>query len=116
MINGDEAQAIEVINLSQLVGQLELISSIALAQRIRLRLYECPLETASGPVAVTASLGVAVSSPEDDATSTALIRAADLALYRAKRAGRNRAELCTAEESILAPWPASADVAIEENH
>ena len=98
------------------VPSIDLAPADALAQRIRLRLYECPLETASGPVAVTASLGVAVSSPEDDTTSTALIRAADLALYRAKRAGRNRAELCTAEESILAPWPASADVAIEENH
>jgi len=42
-------------------------------------------------------------------TSTALIRAADLALYRAKRAGRNRTELCSSDDSALAPWPAGAD-------
>jgi predicted signal transduction protein with EAL and GGDEF domain len=38
---------------------------------------------------VTASLGVATTGP-DIASSTALVEAADQALYRSKRAGRNR--------------------------
>jgi diguanylate cyclase (GGDEF)-like protein len=39
---------------------------------------------------ITASLGVATLCPEDDLS--ALIRRADLALYRAKERGRNRVE------------------------
>ena len=41
--------------------------------------------------AITISLGVAVF-PEDATDSMGLIRVADLALYQAKRNGRNRAE------------------------
>jgi two-component system cell cycle response regulator len=88
----------------------------ALAQRIRLRLSERAFETPGGTVAVTASLGVAISLPEEEPTSTTLIRAADLALYRAKRAGRNRTELYRAEETVLAPWPASAEAGSERKH
>lgn len=98
------------------VPTLGLAPADALAQRIRLRLSERPFETPCGTVSVTASLGVAVSLPEEESSSTALIRAADLALYRAKRAGRNRTELCTTEEAVLTPWPASADSETEREH
>ena len=44
-------------------------------------------------VSVTCSLGVAVSGQLEEPLLENLIRAADAALYRAKGAGRNRAEL-----------------------
>ena len=44
-----------------------------LAQRIRLRLSERPFETPGGTVALTASLGVALSLPEEDSTLVELL-------------------------------------------
>jgi diguanylate cyclase (GGDEF)-like protein/PAS domain S-box-containing protein len=52
---------------------------------------------------ITVSLGVAVY-PEFGATAEALIRAADLALYRAKAGGRDRVE--AADQSALSDSPA----------
>ena len=49
------------------------------------------METPLGPVGVTASVGVADFRPGD--TVTVLLKAADLALYAAKAAGRDRVEL-----------------------
>ncbi len=43
---------------------------------------------------VTASIGISMF-PDDGRTSEHLLKMADLALYRAKDEGRNRAELCT---------------------
>ena len=49
---------------------------------------------------VTVSIGVAVF-PEHGDTATALIKAADNALYRAKRNGRNRIEVADSGRSEL---------------
>jgi two-component system cell cycle response regulator len=87
----------------------------ALARRIGLRISERSFDTPAGPVRVTVSMGLAVSSIDEATVSTALVRAADLALYRAKRDGRNRTEMCTSEELVLAPWLAG-DGAMEEKH
>jgi diguanylate cyclase (GGDEF)-like protein len=79
----------------------------ALAWRITARVSERPFPTPEGEVGVTASVGVAVSGPGARLSATALVRAADLALYRAKQGGRNRVELCTAEElaGVRSPAP-----------
>jgi diguanylate cyclase (GGDEF)-like protein len=60
-----------------------------LAERIRQCVDEAPFNTDAGPIHVTVSLGVASA---DDSTEGlgALLKRADLALYEAKQAGRNR--------------------------
>jgi diguanylate cyclase (GGDEF)-like protein len=60
-----------------------------LAERIRQGVDEAPFNTDAGPIHVTVSVGVASA---DDSTEGlgALLKRADLALYEAKQAGRNR--------------------------
>jgi diguanylate cyclase (GGDEF)-like protein len=61
------------------------------------RLREClakqPIETTEGPVEITASFGVGVTTTSQDIEPEALINIADKALYRAKDKGRNRVEI-----------------------
>ncbi|MEM1113555.1 MAG: diguanylate cyclase [Pseudomonadota bacterium] len=63
-------------------------SAQQLAQRLRGCIHELQLETASGPVQLTASIGVATLTGEE--TIEQLLRRADVAMYDAKRAGRDR--------------------------
>jgi PAS domain S-box-containing protein len=61
-----------------------------IADRLRTAL-SAPYRTAAGEVRVGASIGIAFAGPGD--SPTALMRNADLAMYRAKQAGRGRVEL-----------------------
>jgi len=63
-----------------------------LAEKIRLEVEarHIPHAGSSSGQHVTISVGCATLVPQSDAPMTALIEAADLALYRAKRAGKNR--------------------------
>ena len=65
-------------------------NAVGVAERIRQAVQAEPVALPEGSITLTASLGVAagceITRPE------ALIGAADAALYRAKRAGRNRVE------------------------
>lgn len=63
--------------------------AVQVAQRLRRRLTNLPLETSRTPLRVTASFGVA-SRREGDERLKELFQRADEALYRAKAAGRNR--------------------------
>ncbi len=62
-----------------------------IADEYRATLAESPLETAQGPISITASYGVTVSEIADSQLDD-LLRRADQALYRCKREGRDRVE------------------------
>lgn len=60
-----------------------------IGERLRAAVAAAPIETESGPVVVTMSMGGATLSPAD-AGLDALLKRADVALYAAKAGGRNR--------------------------
>ncbi len=73
-----------------LVGT-EKVRATEVAERLRQRIAEAPFGDGSGQPdgRLTISLGVA-AAPEDGYDAQALLKAADRALYAAKKAGRNR--------------------------
>jgi len=71
----------------------DLAGALAVAERIcsAVRNLEIPHAESTTAGYVTLSLGVAARMPNADDSLEALIAAADVALYRAKNSGRNRA-------------------------
>jgi diguanylate cyclase (GGDEF)-like protein len=70
----------------------ELDESIRIAEELCELLEKAPMRVGKQTVAMTASFGVAALSTKDTCMTDVVIRA-DRALYRSKRAGRNRADL-----------------------
>jgi len=68
-------------------------SSLGLAERLRRSVIATPVPILGGPIPVTLTLGVA--SLAENPNPASLLRSADDALYRGKKAGRNRSELAT---------------------
>ena len=68
------------------------------AERLRRSIADRPIETSTGPVASTISIGVASAPMADEGTSEleALLKVSDEALYQAKDNGRNRVEIALA--------------------
>lgn len=60
----------------------------AAGERLRLAIADKPLDLPSGPLTITASIGVSAINAGDKEFDD-LLRRADLALYEAKAAGRN---------------------------
>ena len=81
-----------------LMREADRDSAIAFAERLRARVEEerFDIDGLETPIAVTASIGVAVY-PEDARVARDLFAAADAALYRAKREGRNAVRVATSE-------------------
>ncbi|MDR6711144.1 diguanylate cyclase (GGDEF)-like protein [Pseudomonas hunanensis] len=71
-----------------------LDSATAVAQRLRLSVQDNPLPPVG---AVTVSLGVARWTPQSDEQPTQTLGKADLAMYAAKRAGRNQVQVSQAD-------------------
>ena len=85
--------------------------ALEIAERIRRSVAETrfEVETSSEPIRATVSLGVA-GFPKDGTDANELIHQADLAVYRAKLQGRNRA-LGANAEALLPPDARSARLA-----
>jgi diguanylate cyclase (GGDEF)-like protein len=83
----------------------DLAGARIVCERLRLAVEQAQVETPSGTVRPTISIGVAERRPEED--SALLLLRADNALYRAKQNGRNRVEAADAV-SAASPPPAAA--------
>lgn len=74
------------------MGEAEIVGA-----RLRRQIAAHPVQTPAGPIAVTISLGVAVA--DGCLAPDRIVEAADDALYRAKRSGRNRTAFAGAATS-----------------
>jgi diguanylate cyclase (GGDEF)-like protein len=90
--------------LAVALPETDLDGAYNLAERIRASIAELEIPRADGrgTLPVTASFGVA-ALPESAAARRSLIGAADAALYRAKRAGKNRTERAEPSPPAKAP-------------
>lgn len=72
--------------------------ALDIGQRLR-RVFDTPFDIDGAPYRLTSSIGLAVQPPrdEDQSDDLALFQRADLALYEAKRAGRNRVRVFSSQ-------------------
>jgi two-component system, cell cycle response regulator len=75
-----------------MLPETNLADAMAFAEKLREIIESTPIETQAGPLHVTISLGVATVPHSRIHSAKELIVAADKALYRAKKNGRNQAQ------------------------
>jgi two-component system cell cycle response regulator len=73
----------------------DALGAIGLAERIRKAIEDKPVDFEGRAISVTASFGVAISTPHHMLDAQQLVREADDALYQAKANGRNRCDLAS---------------------
>jgi diguanylate cyclase (GGDEF)-like protein len=76
---------------------------LAQAERLRESIGSSAIQSCAGEIPVTCSVGMSWSARPQPSQTKELLRAADAALYRAKRAGRNRVEVHSAEIEMAKP-------------
>lgn len=81
----------------------DALGAIGLAERIRKAIEDKPVNFEGRAISVTASFGVAVSTPRQMRDAQQLVREADDALYQAKANGRNRCDLASTPILISDP-------------
>jgi two-component system, cell cycle response regulator len=92
----------------------DLEAAASVAERLRAAIGDRPIDTAEGPIAITASWGVTTYTPGSGLDPEAVIKAADGALYAAKRAGRDR--VCRASVLAVGPRTSSEVCALQRSH
>jgi diguanylate cyclase (GGDEF)-like protein/PAS domain S-box-containing protein len=80
--------------------EISLDTANDVAERLRKLISEIRVPTPQGDVAFTVSIGVTCAMPEDTSAERALIRA-DIALYSAKRSGRNQIKVNISENELV---------------
>jgi diguanylate cyclase (GGDEF)-like protein/PAS domain S-box-containing protein len=80
--------------------EISLDTASDVAERLRKLISEIRVPTPQGDVAFTVSIGVTCAMPEDTSAERALIRA-DIALYSAKRSGRNQIKVNISENELV---------------
>lgn len=75
-----------------MMPETNLADALTFAEKIRSLVESTPMETQAGPLNITVSLGVASIPHSKIHTPKEVIVAADKALYRAKRNGRNQVQ------------------------
>jgi diguanylate cyclase (GGDEF)-like protein len=88
--------------LALLLPETDLRGAMQVAERLRARITEQPIQVESELIPVTVGIGVADASSSVNSLPD-LMKQADAALYAAKRKGRNRVEVISAtyEEPIF---------------
>jgi diguanylate cyclase (GGDEF)-like protein len=86
-----------------LLPRTRAVDAIRVADRVRDRIAALPLHAPGGePVQVTASVGVAALEGGSQRELKELMAAADAALYRAKRGGRNQVQMLSPSRGLCA--------------
>ncbi|MDO9219975.1 MAG: diguanylate cyclase [Thiobacillus sp.] len=100
---GDVVARIGGEEFSFLLPETDLSGAISVAEQIRERILALNLPHEASPVAshVTLSFGVASSELASVSSPAELIRASDIALYEAKRSGRNQIMAAQKTASVL---------------
>jgi diguanylate cyclase (GGDEF)-like protein len=99
-----------------MMPETDLDDAMAFAEKIRTLIETTPFPTAAGPLGVTVSIGLAAVPRTKIHAAKELVIAADKALYRAKRGGRNQVQAEKRRDPARVtrprraePAPASAD-------